>query len=131
MTDPNNHKPMPARPGGGKPIPVRELTGESPPQPIAADVTEAQVEVDGVRWIVRVLGRSGRASGTAAHLLLLGFWEGDVGGEGPALEAMVAGRSLEGMSTEALEAAHSKASKPQPPNRKRTFFKEAGQGRHK
>ena len=70
MTDPNSHKPPPARPGGGKPIPVRELTGErtaeSPAQPAESDIADAQVEVEGTRWTVRVLGRSGRASGATA-----------------------------------------------------------------
>jgi hypothetical protein len=135
MTDPNSHKPPPARPGAGKPIPVRELTGErtaeSPAQPAESDIADAQVDVEGTRWTVRVLGRSGRASGATAHLLLLGFWEGDAVGDEPSLEAMVAGRTLQGVSTEALEAALSGARKPGASDRKRGFFQDASQARRR
>jgi hypothetical protein len=131
MTDSKNHKPSPARPGAGKPIPVRELNGEPPPQPAESDVEEAQVEVEGAYWTVRVLARSGRASGATAHLLLLGFWESESVEDDPSLEAMVAARTLQGMSEEALAAALSDATKPSAHDRKRGFFQDAGQVRRR
>ena len=82
-------------------------------------------------WTVRVQGRSGRASGASAPLLLLGFWKDVEAGGEPLLEALVAGRTLEGQSIEALEAALAIAQEPADPARKTPFFQGAGQVRRK
>lgn len=131
MTDTRDHKPSPARPESGKPTPVRELKGEPPAVQAESDIAEAHVDVEGTRWTVRVLGRSGRASGSSAHLLLLGFWEGEDVGDEPSLEAMVAARALQALSAEALEAALAGAAKPSDADRRRGFFQDAGQARRR
>jgi hypothetical protein len=108
---------------------VRELTGEPTAQPAEAEVAEAYVEAEGIRWTVRVLGRSGRASAGSAPLLLLGFWEGSGSVDSPSLEAMVVARGLDELSGEALEAALGTAVKPPDPGRRSAFFQDVGQGR--
>ena len=129
MTDPSRRKPPPARHPRGKPTPVRELIGETPLQPAESDVAEAFVEAEGIRWTVRVLGRSGRASGGSAPVLLLGFWEDGGSVDAPSFEAMVVARELGGLSAEALEAALGTAVKPRDPDRKKVFFQHVAQGR--
>lgn len=131
MTDSHQSKPLPARPGASKPTPARELNGETRVPPTEADVSEVHIEVGGTSWAVRVLGRSGSASGASPPLLLLGFWDdGDASGA-PSLEAMVVGRTLETLSVEALEEALSVAAKPPDPARKKAFFSDAGQSRRR
>lgn len=131
MPDSDSPKLRPARPPGGKLTPARALSGEPEAPSVEADVAQVQVEVDGVKWTVRVRGRSGRASRPSAPLMLLGFWkEAETGGE-PMLEAMVAGRTLEGQSPDALQAALAIATKPRDPARKSPFFQDAGQARRR
>jgi hypothetical protein len=88
------------------------------------------VEVDGTTWTVRVLGRSGGASGTSPPLLLLGFWDGAADGI-HRREAMTVGRALSGLSPDALREALAEAGPPRDPDRKPPFFPDAGQSRRR
>jgi len=125
MSDSSRTKPTPAR---AKPTPARALNGESPSVPVEVERAEARLEVGGAQWTVRILGRSGRASGVSPSLLLLGFWQGEPDADEPALEVMVAGRELEGLSPRALEDALALAVKRRDPGQKAPFFPDAGQG---
>ena len=134
MTEPRHHKPTPARTqgpeAGRKPTPARDLNGASSPPAPDADLPEAVIEVDGTPWTVRVLGRSGSASGRSPPLLLLGFWrEGDH--EKPSLEALVVARAMSDLSTEALRDALSRAEKPGDPGHEKPFFADAAQTRRR
>jgi len=113
----------------GKPMPARAINGASTTPEVAAQVEEACIEIDGQSWTVRVLGRSGRASGASVPLVLLGFWEEGAADEGPSLEAMVVARSLDELAPQELASALAQASKPRDPTRPRPFFPEAGQSR--
>lgn len=131
MSERSRRKPIPARPAAEprevKPTPARELGGQAAPAP-EADLAEVSLEVDDETWTVRVLGRSGRASGESPPLLLLGFWEGPAEG-GPMRERLVVGRALSDLSREALLEALSTAGEPRDPDRKKPFFEGAGQAR--
>jgi hypothetical protein len=87
------------------------------------DAEAVRLEVDGVRWTVRVLGRSGGSGAGVTPLLLLGFWKGEPRGEretdrpGPhAREALVAARTLSGLSEGDLGDALSRSDPPRPPD---------------
>jgi len=88
--------------------------------------TEVRVDGRGRVWWARVVGRSGRAR-VGTPLLLLGFRAHDEAA--PTLEALVAGRSLEGVPVEALESALARAVPPVPAGRRRPFFEDAGDAR--
>ncbi len=134
MSEPDHPKPVPARPAGpqapGKPPPARAMSGERAPPTPEADASEATLEVEGRTWTVRVLGRSGRASGASAPLLQLGFWAAE-SEEDPVLEVLVVGTSLAGLSESQLEVALTRAAPPADPARERPFFAEAGQVRRR
>lgn len=90
---------------------------------------QAVFEVEGKSWTVRVLGRAGRASGAAAPLLLLGFWEEGAADHGaPSREALVAGRGLEDLTSGGLEEALVAARPPRDPDKAPGFFQESAQG---
>ena len=117
----------PARPSSPKPTSVRDLAGATPSG--APDLGETFLEVGGMAWAVRVLGRVGRASGASAPLLLLGFWEADAAAHRlPSREALVVGRALEDLSPEALEEALAAARPPRDPDKTPGFFQESAQG---
>lgn len=84
---------------------------DAPPPGLEPDVLETPFEIDGLGWVVRVLGRSGGSGPGRTPLLLLGFWEVDVdAADGdPARERLVVGRTLSGLSTTILEHALSRA----------------------
>lgn len=133
MSDADHHKPVPAREAAesarSKPTPVREL-GVEPPSLPEADVPETSLDAEDGSWVVRVLGRSGGTAGTAAPLLLLGFWpEGEEGRH--TREALVVGASLASLSPASLRLALSRAEEPRDPDRSRPFFEEAGRARRR
>jgi hypothetical protein len=131
MVDPARSKLPPARPPTPKPASVRDLTAEAPPQQSPPAVQEAEVTVDGETWTVRVLGRSGRASGASPPLLLLGFWGMGDSEDSPTREVLVVGESLDDLTIEGLEVALSRAEKPRSPDRKVGFFQDVAQGRRR
>lgn len=94
-------------------------------------MAESHVEEEGVVWRVRVLGRSGRASGRSPPMLLLGFWNDERLERPPRLEATVVGRRLADLSSESLAVALSQASPAPDPARRKSFFEEANQVKRK
>jgi hypothetical protein len=95
---------------------------------IEADTDEAELLVDGDRWTVRLLGRTrGGPSAAPADLLLLGFSRGDA--TDVQLEALIAARSLSGLSEEELVSAFRGAGPPPDPDRPRTLFQGAAERR--
>lgn len=89
------------------PLPVRS-TMSAPPSPQQAGAVQAptphvrvELEMEGVRWVVRELGRSGSPR---APLLLLGFFHPD-DPEEPRREALVTARGLDGLTELQVEAA--------------------------
>lgn len=93
------------------------------------DGGEAQLEVDGEHWTVRVLGRS-VAGPVSAPLpfLLLGFFAAD---EPSTLrrEALLVGRSLSDLTELEILAAWHSGRPPRPPGERPPFFPEiAGKG---
>jgi hypothetical protein len=106
------------------------MSGEPALPTPEADVPEATFQTEGRTWTVRVLGRSGRASGASPPLLQLGFWGGE-SEEEPALEVMVVGTSLAGLSESQLEVALTRATAPPDPALEKPFFAEAGQVRRR
>ena len=117
---------------GPTPTPARESAHTDAPAPsVEPDLAEARLEVDGVEWTVRVMGRSGGGSGGSAPLLLLGFWSAEAAEEPPALEATVVARTLAELSWESLETALSRADAPPDPSRKTTFFDDVSRGRRR
>lgn len=131
MTDPSRSELPPARPPTPKPLSVREVAGDAAASKDAPDLGETEIQVDDERWIVRVLGRAGRASGTSPRLLLLGFWKpGDSEGT-PLREVMVVSRTLDDLSEEALTDAFSRSGPPRDPERRPGFFRDGSQGRRR
>lgn len=109
---------------GVAPKPVRAAMGSAPtppeevsPRPIP---TEATVEVDGARWVIRELGRSGSSS---ASLLLVGFFHPEET-DGPRREAWVVAKGLEQLTELQLEAAWRSGRPFVPPGTRRPFFPE-------
>jgi hypothetical protein len=92
----------------------------APPGPVEGEA-EVRVRGRGAVWSVRVSGRAGRTPPGAPLLLLEFRVDGDVT---PALEALVAGRSLEDLPQEVLEAALARAVEPGSPTRRRPFFED-------
>ncbi len=86
---------------------------------------EVGVSWRGAAWVARVVGRSGRAEARSAPLLLLGFWPNGPAAGAPALEAMVAGRRLEDVPEEALQAALDRAKAPPVAGQRRPFFEDS------
>ena len=146
MRDIPSTKPLPARPaeaepppGPVKPTPARELAGADGRESVAPeptrqgpetqpDVAEAVLEVQGTRWTVRVLGRSGRAAERSAPLLLLGFWrKGEEGAH--TREATVVGHLLADMSAARLEEALARSTDPPQSEGRKPFFDVGSQGR--
>lgn len=147
MPEPETPKPRPARlpedeapVTGLKPTPVRVLAGAEPREsgpsgpsadrggPAEADAPEVVFESEGAVWLVRVLGRSGRADGRSPPLLLLGFWADEAGGL-PLREATVVAGALSELTPWRLEAALAEASPPPQSDRRKPFFEGASQGR--
>lgn len=92
---------------------------EAPPPPAEPDVEEVGVTVGDVDWIVRVVGRSGRARTSAAPLLLLGFWQAATPDGERERESLVVGRALSDLSPERLATAlEESVEPPEPPTRK-------------
>jgi hypothetical protein len=116
--------PRPDESVASKPMPVRALSGA--PENTEPDLVEAQVEVAGVIWTVRVMGRSGTPRSRSAPLLLLGFWAKDPSAERPELEAMVIGRLFSDMTPSRFEMALSQGRPPLPDDRPRPFFPDGG-----
>jgi len=115
--------PRPDESATTKPTPVRALSVA--PETTEPDVAEVHIEVAGVMWTVRVMGRSGSRGG-GAPLLLLGFWAEDPSAERPEFEAMVIGRLFAEMTPPRLEAALSQSRPPLPDDRPRQFFPDGG-----
>ena len=88
---------------------------------VEKDVEEVSLEMDGTEWTARVLGRSRGGPPTApTDLLLLGFTSR---GEGSAaLECLVVGRLLSGLSELQLLSALRNAIPPLDPDRAKTLF---------
>lgn len=107
------------------PTPVRAVMAASPPPGAARqEGGEATVEADGVRWAVRVLGRSWAGSASAAaHLLLVGFFHPEDAAV-PRREALVVARSLTQLTELQLEAAWRTAQAPQPADTRKPLFPE-------
>jgi hypothetical protein len=96
------HRERPA-----KPTPARDLsTEEALPPSAEPDVAETEIEIDGARWTVQLLGRSagGGVRGTAP-LLLLGFSPASAGPAPVGREALVVAETLAGLSKDQLEQA--------------------------
>ena len=91
----------------GKPRPARDMVRPDVAPPVEPEEEVAELEVDGAKWSVRVLGLSGSApGGRAAPLLLLGFTPAGALFPGAVeREALVVGRSLEALSESTLEQA--------------------------
>ena len=79
----------------------------------------------GGTWTARILGRSGRAEGRSAPLMLVGFWEGGPPEGPPALESILAGHRLADHPEEALRAALERAKPPPVAGPRRPFFEDA------
>ncbi len=97
--------------GRRSPTPVRALdrSRASPATP-EPDLVEAVIDVEGVSWVVRLLGRSGGGgAGGGAPLLLIGFWEESVSHTDHDREAMVVGRTFAGLSRSSLEGAFARS----------------------
>ncbi len=117
MTDPSDRS---KEEGGGapserrtKPTPVRDLAAsEAPPSPAEPDVEEAEVTVEDVDWLVRVIGRSGGARASAPPLLLLGFWRASRAEGEREREALVVGRALAELTPAALRGAFRDSTAP-------------------
>jgi hypothetical protein len=96
--------------------------------PVEPDGEEVGLEVEGVAWVVRVLGRSRRGHVTApTDLLLLGFSRGEA--TDAELECLVVGRTLSAFTEGQLEAAFQDAGPPPDPDRPRTLFAGASERR--
>ena len=80
------------------------------------------VSVEGERWTVKVVGRSGGRPDPATPLLLLGFWKAGEDGGRRRREALVVGRALADLSPAALRNAVLESTPPPEPER-------AGKGR--
>jgi hypothetical protein len=89
-------------------------------------VTEVALEVDGVCWTVRVLGRSGSSETRSPPLLLLGFWAQETVGE-PDREATVVARALADLSPARLEDAFGGSAPPPSTAGTKPFFEGATQ----
>lgn len=124
MDQPTPPKPIPARPPDSAAAPP-----PSPDRVEGTESTEVVFEHEGSTWRVRVLGRSGSATGRSPALLLLGFWDSQAHDAPHALEALVPGRGLDELSNERLAEALEQASPPRPSDRRPPFFEGLGQNR--
>jgi hypothetical protein len=107
------------------PTPVRSAMA-APPSPEAARQASGGVvlEADGIRWAVRVLGRSSSGSASAAApLLLLGFFHPEDAAL-PTREALVVARALAQLTELQLDAAWRTGQPPQPPGTRKPIFPE-------
>lgn len=88
------------------------------------DGGEAQLEVDGERWTVRVLGCSVAGPASAPlPFLLLGFFSADEP-SAPRREALLVGRSLSDLTELELLAAWHSGRPPRPAGERPPFFPE-------
>ena len=103
--------------------------GAAPTEPQPARDAQAEMEADGERWTVRVLGRSTSGPASARMpLLQLGFF-GPGDPSEPRREALVVARDLADMTELELLAAWQSARAPRHPGEPRPFFPEiAGKG---
>lgn len=135
MNDAESPRPRPARlpqsGSGAKPTPARDLARERTRPSGEPEAQEVSLKADGTRWTVRVLGRSGSASGVSPPLMLLGFWEEGSTDDTPSLECLMVDGPLEGLSEDGLLAALAAASEPPDPDRKQAFFPDTGQSRRR
>jgi len=101
----------------------------TPSEPVRASAADVELEADGERWTVRVIGRS--VSGPASApmpFLLLGFFHTDEP-SAPRREALLVGRDLTDLTELELLAAWHSGRSPRPPGERRPFFPEvAGKG---
>lgn len=110
------------------PTPVRAALGGAPHASSeaairdAASPPEAPLEVEGVRWTVRVLGRSG-AGAARTPLLLLGFFHPDDPGA-PRREAWAVARGLGALTQLQLEDAWRAGTTPSSGGERKPFFPE-------
>lgn len=114
------------------PVPVRRAmdAGDVPFDSVQPDAEEVSLEVEGVPWTVRVLGRSRGGPATApTDLLLLGFCRMDGANAQGDLECLVVGRTLSGLTEHDLVASLASATPPPDPNRPRTLFPGAAERR--
>jgi hypothetical protein len=104
-------------------MPVREAMDvhDSGGDSLVEDVGERALDVDGVEWTARVLGRCrGGPAAAPADLLLLGF---SSSGEGPPeLECLVASRTLSQLTDLQLTSALAEATPPRDPQRPTSLF---------
>ena len=103
-----------AGPGSVKPLTSARAMAqtEAPPSPTTPDAEQANLEVDGCSWVVRVTGRAIGAGVARVPMLLLGFWpEGAVETE-PEKECLVVGGTLEALSECELERALARSRPP-------------------
>jgi len=92
-----------------KPISVRSIATPGVPSLPEPDIGEVALSVDGIEWIARVLGRSGRARTGSTPLLLVGFWPADSSDPDPVREAFVVAEALASVTPEALQVAWSRS----------------------
>ncbi|MHB1193283.1 MAG: hypothetical protein ACYC6F_09570 [Longimicrobiales bacterium] len=105
------------------PTPVRAAmvpATAAPPEATERPAPDVLLEADGVRWVVRELGRSGSSK---APLLLVGFFHPEGPGE-PRREAWVVARALEHITQLQLEEAWRSGGPSTPPGTRRPFFAE-------
>lgn len=102
----------PEPPPKAGPLPARSTSegkpgAPEPPAP-ASDIEETSVEVDGMDWIVRLLGRAGGGASlgvTSAVPLLLVSFRPSREKDAAEREALVVGRTLADLTPEQLEQA--------------------------
>ncbi len=105
------------------PRPARLAMGAAPAPAAGAEpapAQEASLEMDGVRWAIRVLGRAGSSK---ARLLLLGFFHPEAPAEARR-EAVVLGRGLDALTELQMEAAFRSSVPHVPSGTRRPFFAE-------
>lgn len=112
-----------------KPTPVRQLAPDTGPPSEPLDAAHVDIDVDGQRWNVRVLGRSGGV-GAAPPMLLLGFWSADSDSSEPEREALVVGRLLGDLGPGQLGEAWNESRPRSNDERPKPFFGE-GPGRRR
>jgi hypothetical protein len=87
---------------------------EAPASPTTPDLEQAEVEVDGHSWSVRVLGRAAGAGVARVPMLLLGFWSDTDRGPEAERECLVVGQTLDALSEADLERAFTQSRPPIP-----------------
>jgi hypothetical protein len=117
--------PTPVRAALASAAPASAPAAHAPCQESAPP--EATFEVEGARWVVRVLGRSG-AGAANTPLLLLGFFRPD-DPSAPQREAWAVARNLEALTELHLESAWRAGTPTAPAGERKPFFPEiAGRG---